>query len=69
MPFTVSIVEDQEQLRTTLVRVLNRAEGFDPSRTCKENTYCWESFDGLNRLEVPSKEYGAYATQIFASCS
>ena len=25
---TVSIVEDQEQLRTTLARVLNRAEGF-----------------------------------------
>ena len=28
MPITVSIVEDQEQLRTTLARVLNRAEGF-----------------------------------------
>ena len=29
MPTTVSIVEDNEQLRTTLARVLNRAEGFD----------------------------------------
>jgi DNA-binding NarL/FixJ family response regulator len=28
MPITVSIVEDQEPLRTTLARVLNRAEGF-----------------------------------------
>jgi len=28
MPITVSIVEDNEQLRSTLVRVLNRAEGF-----------------------------------------
>ena len=28
MNITVSIVEDQEQLRTTLARVLNRAEGF-----------------------------------------
>jgi len=28
MPITVSIVEDQEQLRNTLSRVLNRAEGF-----------------------------------------
>ena len=28
MPITVSIVEDNEQLRTTLARVLNRAEGF-----------------------------------------
>ena len=29
MPITVSIVEDQEQLRSTLARVLNRAEGFE----------------------------------------
>jgi len=28
LPITVSIVEDNEQLRTTLARVLNRAEGF-----------------------------------------
>src|SRR5258706_3085792 len=28
MPITVSIVEDQEPLRTTLARMLNRAEGF-----------------------------------------
>jgi DNA-binding NarL/FixJ family response regulator len=28
MPITVSIVEDNEQLRTTLARILNRAEGF-----------------------------------------
>src|SRR5258706_10188641 len=28
MPTTVSIVEDNEQLRATLARVLNRAEGF-----------------------------------------
>ncbi len=28
MPITVSIVEDNEQLRTTLARVLGRAEGF-----------------------------------------
>ena len=28
MPITVSIVEDQELLRNTLARVLNRAEGF-----------------------------------------
>ncbi len=28
MPTTVSIVEDNEQLRTTLARVLSRAEGF-----------------------------------------
>lgn len=28
MPITVSIVEDQEPLRNTLARVLNRAEGF-----------------------------------------
>jgi DNA-binding NarL/FixJ family response regulator len=28
MPITVSIVEDQEPLRKTLARVLNRAEGF-----------------------------------------
>lgn len=28
MPITVSIVEDNEQLRTTLARVLSRAEGF-----------------------------------------
>jgi DNA-binding NarL/FixJ family response regulator len=28
MPITVSIVEDNEQLRTTLARVLNRAAGF-----------------------------------------
>jgi DNA-binding NarL/FixJ family response regulator len=29
MPITVSIVEDSDQLRTTLARVLNRAEGFE----------------------------------------
>ncbi len=29
MPITVSIVEDQEPLRTTLARVLNRADGFE----------------------------------------
>lgn len=29
MPITVSIVEDQEQLRNTLSRVINRAEGFE----------------------------------------
>src|SRR3954463_4813235 len=29
MPITVSIVEDQDQLRSTLARVLNRAEGFE----------------------------------------
>ena len=29
MPITVSIVEDNEQLRETLARVLNRAEGFE----------------------------------------
>jgi DNA-binding NarL/FixJ family response regulator len=28
MPITVSIVEDNEQLRTTLARVISRAEGF-----------------------------------------
>lgn len=28
MPITVAIVEDNEQLRTTLARVINRAEGF-----------------------------------------
>src|SRR5437879_10206522 len=28
MPITVSIVEDNEQLRNTLARVLNRSEGF-----------------------------------------
>jgi DNA-binding NarL/FixJ family response regulator len=28
MPITVSIVEDNDQLRNTLVRVINRAEGF-----------------------------------------
>ena len=28
MPISVSIVEDNEQLRGTLARVLNRAEGF-----------------------------------------
>jgi DNA-binding NarL/FixJ family response regulator len=28
MPISVSIVEDNEQLRTTLARVLNRADGF-----------------------------------------
>jgi DNA-binding NarL/FixJ family response regulator len=28
MPITVSIVEDNEQLRTTLARVINRSEGF-----------------------------------------
>ena len=28
MPITVSIVEDNEQLRTTLAKVINRAEGF-----------------------------------------
>ena len=28
MPISVSIVEDNDQLRTTLARVLNRAEGF-----------------------------------------
>jgi DNA-binding NarL/FixJ family response regulator len=28
MPITVSIVEDNEQVRTTLARVINRAEGF-----------------------------------------
>ena len=28
MPITVSIVEDNEQLRTTLARVLNRSDGF-----------------------------------------
>ena len=28
MPITVSIVEDNDQLRGTLARVLNRAEGF-----------------------------------------
>ena len=28
MPITVSIVEDNEQLRGTLARVINRAEGF-----------------------------------------
>jgi DNA-binding NarL/FixJ family response regulator len=28
MPITVSIVEDNEQLRTTLARVINRGEGF-----------------------------------------
>ncbi len=29
MPITVSIVEDQDQLRKTLERVLNRADGFE----------------------------------------
>jgi len=29
MPITVSIVEDQDQLRNTLSRVLNRADGFE----------------------------------------
>ncbi|HTD66902.1 MAG TPA: response regulator transcription factor [Candidatus Limnocylindria bacterium] len=29
MPITVSIVEDQDQLRSTLARVLNRADGFE----------------------------------------
>jgi DNA-binding NarL/FixJ family response regulator len=29
MPITVSIVEDSDQLRTTLARVLNRADGFE----------------------------------------
>src|SRR6476661_4336364 len=29
MPITVSIVEDNEQLRTTLARVLNRSDGFE----------------------------------------
>ncbi len=29
MPITVSIVEDSDQLRNTLARVLNRAEGFE----------------------------------------
>ncbi len=29
MPITVSIVEDQEQLRNTLARVINRADGFE----------------------------------------
>src|SRR5436190_2901402 len=29
MPITVSIVEDQEQLRSTLSRVINRADGFE----------------------------------------
>jgi len=29
MPITVSIVEDQEQLRNTLSRVINRADGFE----------------------------------------
>ena len=28
MPITVSIVEDNEQLRATLARVINRADGF-----------------------------------------
>jgi len=28
LPITVSIVEDNEQLRTTLARVLNRSDGF-----------------------------------------
>ena len=28
MPISVSIVEDSEQLRTTLARVIGRAEGF-----------------------------------------
>jgi DNA-binding NarL/FixJ family response regulator len=28
MPITVSIVEDNEQLRGTLCRLINRAEGF-----------------------------------------
>ena len=28
MPITVSIVEDSDKLRETLVRVLNRADGF-----------------------------------------
>ena len=28
MPITISIVEDNEKLRGTLARVLNRAEGF-----------------------------------------
>ena len=28
MPITVSIVEDNEQLRGTLARVISRAEGF-----------------------------------------
>jgi DNA-binding NarL/FixJ family response regulator len=35
MPITVSIVEDNEQLRGTLVRVINRADGFK----CVSN-YC-----------------------------
>lgn len=29
MPITVAIVEDQDQLRNTLARVLNRADGFE----------------------------------------
>ena len=29
MPITVSIVEDSDQLRNTLARVLNRADGFE----------------------------------------
>ena len=34
MPITVSIVEDQDQLRNTLARVINRADGFECVSTC-----------------------------------
>lgn len=50
MPITVSIVEDNEKLRTTLARVLNRAEGFQ----CRSHYGTAE--EALSKLPADSPE-------------
>jgi RNA polymerase sigma factor (sigma-70 family) len=48
MPITVSIVEDQEQLRNTLARVLNRADGFECVSTYGSAEAALEDLPGKN---------------------
>src|SRR6185369_3321786 len=49
MPITVSIVEDNEQLRSTLARVISRAEGF---RCVSQYPDAESALDGLPK-EAP----------------
>src|SRR5688500_3583953 len=48
MAITVSIVEDNERLRSTLARVLNRAEGFECISTHASGEAAWQ--------ELPQKK-------------
>ena len=50
MPITVSIVEDNDQLRGTLARVINRAEGF---RCLSHYANAEDALEGICRKSKP----------------